>query len=87
MKKVKMGSVDAIDLKLYRGTDIYKEVGRTYSSVSEAFKDADYATPIWRCETRFERDWRIVRAWIGVLLGLGLAYAIAFAFVDWLKRG
>ena len=33
MKKVKMGSVDAIDLKSYRGTDIYKEVGRTYSSL------------------------------------------------------
>ena len=69
------------------GTDIYKEVGRTYSSASEAFKDADYATPIWRCETRFERDWRIVKAWVSVLLGLGLAYVIAFAFVDWLKRG
>ncbi len=85
MKKVKLGSFDAIDMKSYRGVDVYKEVGRTYSSASEAFKDADYATAIWRCETRFEHEWRQVKGWIAVVLGIGLAYLVAFAFVDWLK--
>ena len=32
--------------------------GRTYSSASEAFKDADYATPLWRCESESQRAWR-----------------------------
>ncbi len=87
MKKVKLGSFDAIDMKSYRGVDVYKEVGRTYSSASEAFKDADYATAIWRCETRFENEWRKIKSWVAVLSGIGFAYLIAFAFVDWLKRG
>jgi len=87
MKKVKLGSFDAIDMKSYRGVDVYKEVGRTYRSASEAFKDADYATAIWRCETRFEHEWRQVKGWVAVVSGIGLAYLIAFAFVDWLKRG
>ena len=29
--------------------------GKTYRSTSEAFRDADYATPIWRCETDWDR--------------------------------
>ena len=87
MKKVKVGSVDAIDMRIYRGVDAYKEVGRTYSSASEAFKDADYATAIWRCETRFEHECQIIKAWVAVLSGIAFAYLIAFAFVDWIKRG
>jgi hypothetical protein len=30
-------------------------MGKTYRSTSEAFKDADYATPMWRCETDWDR--------------------------------
>jgi hypothetical protein len=30
-------------------------VDKTYTSASEAFRDADYATPIWRCETEWDR--------------------------------
>ena len=33
-------------------------LGRTYSSASEAFKDADYATALWRCESESQRAWR-----------------------------
>ena len=87
MKKIKMGAVDAVDMKSYRGVDVYKEVGRTYSSASEAFKDADYATAIWRCESEHEYGWRVLKGWVAVLSGIGLAYFFAFAFVDWLKRG
>ena len=28
---------------------------RTHRSASEAFRDADYATPIWRCESDWDR--------------------------------
>ena len=54
--------------------------GKTYSSMSEAFRDADYATPMWRCETDWDRTknylvWGVMWA---VLLG-GL-YLVAVAF-------
>ena len=36
------------------------KVGRTYRTASEAFKDATYATGIWRCETKWGWLERIV---------------------------
>jgi hypothetical protein len=36
-------------------------MGKTYRSTSEAFKDADYATPMWRCET----DWDRTKEYLG----------------------
>ena len=86
-KPQKLGDFDAIDMRIYRGDNPYKDVGRTYSSASEAFKDADYATAIWRCETETERGWRIVKVWVAILLGIAFAYWFAFGFVDWLKNG
>jgi hypothetical protein len=60
-------------------------MGKTYRSTSEAFKDADYATPIWRCETENERGWRIVRGLGAVILGVGFSVWLTIALVDWLK--
>lgn len=80
--------LEGIDMRTYRGSENpYKIVGKTYSSASEAFKDADYATAIWRCETENERGLRIIGGWVAILLGIGFAYAVAFSFVDWLKNG
>jgi len=62
-----------------------KGMGKTYRSTSEAFKDADYATPIWRCETENERGWRIVRGLGAVILGVGFSVWLTIALVDWLK--
>ena len=42
--------------------------GKTYRSTSEAFRDADYATPIWRCETVWDRTKEY--------LGWGLMWAV-----------
>jgi hypothetical protein len=42
--------------------------GKTYRSTSEAFRDADYATPIWRCETEWDRT--------KDYLGWGLMWAV-----------
>lgn len=50
--------------------DQRKEVGKTYSSASEAFGDADYATPIWRCESDFDRT---VRFMSDTIIGASLA--------------
>jgi len=33
----------------------YRRYTTTARSLSEAFRDADYATPIWRCETDYDR--------------------------------
>jgi hypothetical protein len=57
-------------------------LGRTYSSASEAFKDADYATPIWRCESDNQRAWREIKGIFGWLciLGIGVFLLYLFAF-------
>lgn len=41
----------------YQGDDVAKYVwsSRTHRTASEAFRDADYATPIWRCESEWDR--------------------------------
>jgi len=80
--------LEGIDMRTYRGSENpYKIVGKTYSSASEAFRDADYATAIWRCESENERGWRIVGGWVAILSGIGLAYFIAVGFIDWVKVG
>jgi hypothetical protein len=55
-------------------------MGKTYRSVSEAFRDADYATPIWRCETEWDRAKEYL-LWGGVwLILLGSLYLLATFF-------
>lgn len=43
---------------------------KTYRSASEAFRDADYATPIWRCETEWDRTKEYI--------GWGLMWVVVF---------
>jgi hypothetical protein len=85
---VKVKSVSRLD-KPYEGSDTLMEwhKEKSKSSMGEAYKDADYATPIWRCESDAERGWRMMKGFAGVASGIGLAYVFAFAFIDWLKRG
>jgi len=54
--------------------------GKTYSSASEAFRDADYATPMWRCETDLDRA-RDYLVW-GVMWAMlfGCLYLVVLAF-------
>lgn len=57
-----------------------KGLGKTYRSTSEAFKDADYATPMWRCETEWDRTKEYL-GWIlmwAVLLGCLYLVAVYF---------
>lgn len=58
--------------------------GKTYRSTSEAFRDADYATPIWRCETRNEQSWQVVRGLGAVILGVGFVVWLTIVCVDYL---
>jgi len=46
---------------------------RTHRTASEAFRDADYATPIWRCESDFQQGLRFV---VGMAQGMGIVMAV-----------
>ena len=48
---------------------VYKNLGTTPRTLSEANKDADYATPIWRCETDSEKGWKFL---LDALIGFGV---------------
>jgi len=53
---------------------------KTHRSVSEAFRDADYATPIWRCETEWDRTKEYLK-WIVMWACLFFAmYSVAMWF-------
>jgi hypothetical protein len=57
---------------------------KTHRSVSEAFRDADYATAIWKCKT----DWDRTKEYLGwVLMWAGflfLMYQSMVGFEKWI---
>jgi hypothetical protein len=57
-----------------------KGIGKTYRSTSEAFKDADYATPIWRCETEWDRAKEYIGWGLMWAVLLGSLYLLATFF-------
>jgi len=62
---------------------VYKNVSPIARTLSEANKDADYATPIWRCETEQKSGMRLLGYLVGVL-GMWLIGALFFvAFLHW----
>jgi hypothetical protein len=54
--------------------------GKTYRSTSEAFRDADYATPMWRCETEWDRTKEYLLWGVMWAVLLGSLYVVALAF-------
>jgi len=84
------GTVEGIDLRspatLVHINDLQHAVGRTHRSASEAFRDAEYATAIYRHKS----DLREALDWFGELfmtffwIGAGMALPIALAL--WLFR-
>lgn len=70
--------------KPYLGDDPAKFVwsNRTHRSASEAFRDADYATGLWRCET----DWDITKNYIGGALMWGLLLFSLYALAVWFNE-
>ena len=68
--------------KPYEGGDIFMEwhKEKTKSSASEAYKDVDYATGLWRCETEWDRL-KEYATWIGMwAILLGSLYLMATWF-------
>lgn len=65
--------------------DIHHSVGRTHRTANEAFKDADYAQAIWRCETDFDRTMEIMKWVIVWIFTLGIFYVFAMGFEKWVS--
>jgi len=54
-------------------------VDKTYRSASEAFRDADYATPIWRCES----DWDRTKQYLGWIVMWVVVLGSLFLLGTW----
>ena len=68
---------------MFNERTIYKNVSPIARTLSEANKDADYATPIWRCETENKSGMRLLGYLVG-MLGMFLIGALFFvSFLHW----
>jgi hypothetical protein len=84
MKKIKPAPRKPITKlkKPYEGGDALMEwhKEKMKSSASEAYKDVDYATPIWRCENDWDRAKEYAQ-WAGMwLILLSALYLLATWF-------
>lgn len=68
----------------YRGDDPAKFIwnNRTHRSASEAFRDADYATPIWRCES----DWDRTKQYLGWIVMWAFVLFSLYALAVWFNE-
>jgi hypothetical protein len=67
--------------------DIHHTVGRTSRTASEAFKDADYATPIWKCSTDFDRGVHFLKEAVVGFAQAGLLIGGIIFLIMWVFRG
>jgi hypothetical protein len=63
---------------------VYKNVGTTPRTLDDAFKTADYATPIWRCETDTEKGIKFFIDMVVGMLAVAMPMALVYGFVVWL---
>lgn len=67
--------------------DIYHTVGRTSRTASEAFKDVEYATPIWRCSTDFDRSVHFLKQVSIGFFQIGILIIGVIFFIMWVTKG
>jgi hypothetical protein len=83
-------TVVAFDLRnpmSYEGIkDIYHAVGRTSRSSSEAFKDADYASAFWICESDFVATMRFLREMLEGMVVVFMTLFIPILVIVWLVK-
>ncbi len=63
---------------------IYKNVSKLPRTLSEANKDADYATPIWRCETDLEKGIKFFVEMLVGMLVVALPLTLIYSLMVWL---
>lgn len=54
------------------------KLGQTYKTASEAFKDADYATGLWKCES----DWDRTKNAIGWIVMWVVTLSVLYLFMS-----
>jgi hypothetical protein len=70
--------------KQYMGDDPAKFIhsSRTHRTASEAFRDADYATPMWRCES----DWDRTKGYLGwIVMWIAFFFAL-YSLANWFNE-
>ena len=92
-KSVVVGSATGFDLRdinsfetIQNIQSIHHAVGRTSRSVSEAFKDADYATPIWKCESDFNAGIRFLGGAIYGFATIGVVLMLPVLLIMWITK-
>jgi hypothetical protein len=89
-KKVVEGGLMALDLRNPRSfegiSDPRHAVGRTSRSVSEAFKDADYATALWKCESDFWYGVRFLKQMVEGMFVVFMMLFIPVLVLTWLFK-
>ena len=69
--------------KPYEGGDALMEWHR--EKMKSTPRDADYATPIWRCETEWDNSKEILK-WVGVWVAtLSFLYSFMVGFEKWMS--
>jgi hypothetical protein len=66
-------------------TRSFGKVGKTYSSCDEAFKTADYATGLWKCESEWDRTKPMLSSILAFVFGVGIIYIFCMGIVKWLS--
>ena len=62
------------------------KIGKTYRSASEAFKDADYATGLWKCETEWDRTKSYLYPLLAFIVAGVFIYLICSGITIWLAN-
>jgi hypothetical protein len=63
---------------------VYKNVSRVPRTTDEAFKTADYATPIWRCETDTDKGIKFLVDMVVGMVMVAVPLVAVYSFVSWL---
>jgi hypothetical protein len=63
---------------------LYKNITPLPRTLSEANKDADYATPIWVCETEHKSAMRLFGFIVGMLVMCLLGALFLVSFLHWI---
>ena len=59
---------------------------RTHRTASEAFRDADYATPIWKCESDFQQGIRFLGGMVHGMAVVAMCVAVPVLLVLWVTK-
>ena len=72
----------------YLGDDPAKFIwsNRTHRTASEAFRDANYATPIWRCESDFQQAVRFIVGMGQGMLIVAMCLLVPVLLVLWVTK-